>query len=101
VTVFNFFALMFWLQKLSILCFRHEEHNSSETPKPEIIDHCFHEELVQSESRDPDVVKRDWKSVVPKVVRLLFTLKLMVFCFQCGRQFKYLYSLSLNRCSSE
>lgn len=58
--------------KLSILCFRHEEDNSSETPKPDFIDHCFHEELVQSESRDPNVVKRDWKSIVPKAANEVF-----------------------------
>ncbi|PNX84660.1 hypothetical protein L195_g045280, partial [Trifolium pratense] len=53
--------------KLSILCFRHEEQHSPETPKPEIIDHCLLEELVQSESKDPDVTKRDWRSILPKV----------------------------------
>ncbi|CAI8619523.1 unnamed protein product [Vicia faba] len=58
--------------KLSILCFRHEEYHSSETPKPEIIDHCLHEELVQSESKEPSVTKRDWKSIFPKVANEVF-----------------------------
>jgi len=47
--------------RLSIQCFRHN-HPSPETPQPEVIEHHFHEELVQFEFSDYNVVtKRGWK----------------------------------------
>ncbi|KAL9329980.1 hypothetical protein ACSQ67_004983 [Phaseolus vulgaris] len=54
--------------RLSIQCFRHD-HLSPETPQPEVIEHFFHEELVQSEFSDSSVVtKRDWKSSLQKLI---------------------------------
>lgn len=69
------FLYFFWfsLQRLSILCFRHD-HHYPETPQPEVIEHYLHEELVQSEFNDSSVTKRDWKSTIQKVTCLLFTL---------------------------
>ncbi|WVZ25611.1 hypothetical protein V8G54_004155 [Vigna mungo] len=56
--------------RLSIQCFRHD-HLSPETPQPEVIEHYFHEDLVQSEFSDSSVVtKRDWKSSLQKLAVL-------------------------------
>lgn len=84
--VFIFFFL-FSLQKLSILCFRHE-HHSPETPKPEAIDHFLHEELVQSESKDINVPKRDWKSVLQKVM-----YSLVIWNFEYWHSYQWIYVL--------
>lgn len=95
--MFTFYTLVFWLQKLSILCFRHEEHHSSETPKPEIIDHFLHEDLVQFESEDPNVTKRDWKSILPKVKYLsLFVFISKWFSIFCADVFSSILNLGIH-----